>query len=187
VEGRLDEVIACRPDMVTLLIGTNDVLAHTGRWMARLLTRWKRLTEPPTPHTYRRSVEHILDRLQAETSARLGVIEIPPLGERSNNVQNRRIGEYNSMLHEIAAARDIEVLPLNSAFVAAFPPDHDPPPFRFSPQEIARIVVRSTVLKEDSNQLSKAMGLTLFTDQVHPNQRGADIIAATIAAYVGDD
>jgi lysophospholipase L1-like esterase len=75
VLARLDQVIACRPDAVTVLIGTNDVLEGIGR-------------EDALP-AYRANVTKIVQRLRDETSARIAVLSPPPFGGVLDNDHNR--------------------------------------------------------------------------------------------------
>src|SRR5580698_2989490 len=46
LHNRIDAIVACRPDVVTVLIGTNDVAAQIDARWRRGYVRQKRLTEP---------------------------------------------------------------------------------------------------------------------------------------------
>ncbi|MGV9305517.1 SGNH/GDSL hydrolase family protein [Nonomuraea sp. NPDC003727] len=60
--GRLDQVVACRPDAVAILIGTND--ARNGIPVTRFQT----------------NLEQIVSRLQSRTTARIALLSAPPAG-----------------------------------------------------------------------------------------------------------
>ncbi len=77
---RLDDVVASRPDAVTLLVGTNDVLATLGPPWEPMYRRQQHIPVTPTLAWYVENVRGIIDRLRAETGARLAILDLPPLG-----------------------------------------------------------------------------------------------------------
>ena len=78
---RLDAVIACDPDIVTLLVGTNDVAAVSFSAFPLFLLRMKGIRRAPTLEWYVENVSQVLQRLQSETRAQIAVLEIPMTGE----------------------------------------------------------------------------------------------------------
>ena len=126
---RLDGIVACRPDAVTLLVGTNDVLGTLGPSWETTYRRQQHIRRTPTLAWYRESVGAILDRLRAETDARVAVLDLPPLGEDLDSETNGRVRAYNAALLEVAAAAGVPVLPLHERLVALLPAGHRPPPF----------------------------------------------------------
>lgn len=78
VDQRLqDDVIAFDPDVVTVLVGTNDVAAHIDETWMRGCLQAQKPTQIPSPAWYPELIERILDRLQNSTDARILLIEIP--------------------------------------------------------------------------------------------------------------
>lgn len=182
VRRRLDEVIACRPDAVTLLVGTNDVNAtFDARW-ARQYRRQQRLPVPPSLEWYRENVDAILDRLQNGTSARLAVLDLPPLGEDLASAMNQRVREYNTVLREVAEGRGVPCLPLHERLTALLPPGHRPPPYEGRLGLVLRATFQHLVLRRSWDEISAANGLALLTDHIHLN----DTAAAVIADLIGD-
>src|SRR3977135_3207778 len=71
---RLDSVIELQPDVVSVLIGTTDTNATHARLAEkniRRMTRMKKLPQRPTIAWYHENLTAIIDRLAAETSARI--------------------------------------------------------------------------------------------------------------------
>ena len=95
---RLDDVVACRPDVVTVLIGTNDVNATFSQAWEDTYRKEQKLPERPTLAWYRLNVERIIDRLQAETDAQIVLLDLPMLGEDLASDMNRRVTDYNAVL-----------------------------------------------------------------------------------------
>ncbi|WP_144126617.1 SGNH/GDSL hydrolase family protein [Catellatospora sichuanensis] len=184
VRGRLDEVIACRPDAVTLLVGTNDVNAtYDARW-ARHYRRQQRLPAPPSLEWYRENVDAILDRLQNGTSARLAVLDLPPLGEDLSSTMNQQVREYNTALREIAEGRGVPCLPLHERLTTMLPPGHRPPPYEGRLGLALRTTFQHLVLRRSWNEISAANGLALLTDHIHLNDTAAAVIADLISEWL---
>ncbi|GAA1416144.1 hypothetical protein GCM10009662_65790 [Catellatospora coxensis] len=184
VRRRLDEVIACRPDAVTLLVGTNDVNAtYDARW-ARHYRRQQRLPRTPDLEWYRENVDAILDRLQNGTSARLAVLDLPPLGEDLSSTTNQRVREYNAVLRQVAEGRGVPCLPLYERLTALLPPGRRPPPYEGRLGLAIRTTFQHLVLRRSWNDISAANGLTLLTDHIHLNDTAAAVIADLIADWL---
>lgn len=101
VANRLDAVIACQPDVVTLLVGTNDVNARFNEKWEQRYRKDQGLPCSPTAEWFRENIETTLTRLSTETQARVVVLEIPPLGEDPLSRMNGLVDTYNL---ELAAA-----------------------------------------------------------------------------------
>lgn len=103
VAQRLDPVIAQRPDVVTLLVGTNDVNSQfDDAWRARYRKEQK-LPVDPTQAWYTEQVDQILRRVSSETDARVAVLTIAPLGENLDSRMNRLVDAFNA--HRRGACR----------------------------------------------------------------------------------
>ena len=181
---RLDEVIVCRPDVVTILIGTNDLAAHINDDWMRGYVKQHKPPEPLTLDYYRRMLTNIVRRLQAETTARIVLIEIPLLTEDPGNEINRLGDQYNQVVHEVADAAGLPVLPLRQAMIAGLPAGHIAPPFDGSKKLTAASVARGFLLRQSWNSISEHYGFEFLTDHIHLNDRGAGLIADEIAGYL---
>ena len=181
---RLDDIIACRPDAVTLLVGTNDVLGTLGPPWEQMYRRQQHIPVTPTLAWYLENVRGFIDRLQAETDARLAILDLPPLGEDLASEINGRVREYNEALRDVAAAVGVEVLPLHDRLVALLPEDHTPPPFEGRRDLMGSALMRRLVLRRSWNEVSAAHGLALLTDHLHLNDRAAAVVAELIEDWL---
>jgi len=77
VMQRLDEVIACQPDVVMLLIGTNDVIGTIDQRWEAMYRRRQKIPRTPTLDWCQECVDAILTRLQSDTSARIALLDLP--------------------------------------------------------------------------------------------------------------
>lgn len=184
VAQRLDEVVARKPDVVTLLVGTNDVNAqYDAKWRARY-RKQQRLPVDPTREWYGEQIDEILTRMQSQTSARIAVLDLPPLGEDLTSRMNGLVAEYNATLREVAATHGVPVLPLDERLVALLPPDAHPPPYRGDIKLVFASFLRHVILRQSWDSISRRNGLTLLTDNLHLNDRSADVVAELVGEFV---
>ena len=183
---RLDDVVACRPDAVTLLVGTNDVLATLGPEWEPMYRRQQHIPVSPTLAWYVENLRAIIDRLQAQTGARLAILDLPPLGEDLASEINGLIRDYNKALRGAAAASGVSVLPLHDRLVELLSDDNGPPPFEGRRNLMGSALVRRLVLRRSWNEVSAAHGLAILTDHLHLNDRAAAVVADLIADWLAD-
>ena len=182
---RLDEVIACRPDAVTVLVGTNDILGTLGPDWEAMYRRDQGIPSTPTLDGYLDAMRAILDRLAAETDARVAVLDLPPIGEDLGSATNDRVRTYNAALRGLAAGRaGVTVLPLHDALVGALPAGHDPRPFDGTRRLMGAALFRRAALRQPWSRISAAHGLALLTDGVHLNDRAAAMVADLIEGWL---
>ena len=184
VVQRLDDAIRCEPNVVILLIGTNDVAATysaTKAWGYRLQ---KRLDRAPTLGSYVENVSTILRRLTTETTARIAVLEIPMLGEDLQSTMNQRVDTYNEALREVAAAYGATCLPLHDQLAALVPSGHRP---RYAGKvgPILRAVANHHVRRLSWDTAGERNGLAVLTDHVHLGERGGRVVVDLVSGYLG--
>jgi acyl-CoA thioesterase-1 len=183
---RVDDIVACHPDAVTLLVGTNDVLASLGPSWEATYRRQQHIRETPTLAWYGENVRAIIDRLRAGTGARLAILDLPPLGEDLASGINERVREYNAVLRNVAAQAGVDVLPLHDGLVSLLPEGHEPPPFEGRRDLMGSAMARRLVLRRSWNEVSTAHGLAVLTDHVHLNDRAATVVSELIADWLVD-
>lgn len=181
----LDDVIACRPDVVTVMIGTNDVMASMDDgWRAS----YKKQEPPsdPTVETYRQWLGEIVRRLVSETSARVALIEIPPVGEDLDSAWNQRVDAVNQVVRDVAAEHGADVLPLNARLQELIRDSSTAQPFDGTVKEIRSSLFQRLVLRRGWDTISARAGRVVLTDNIHLNDRAAREVAALVRAFVED-
>lgn len=184
VAQRLDAIIACRPEVVTLLIDTNDVNAGFDKKFEQRYVKQQHLPVTPTLGWYRENLDIILARLSDETDARVAVIEIPILGEDLSSRMNGLVDDYNVELRAAANAHDVPCLPLNAELRAALPEGHRSPPYEGSVSLVAKAAVGHLLLRRSWDDVGRRNGLALLTDHIHLNDRTAGIVTDLISGFV---
>ena len=169
VLDRLDDVLACNPADVVILVGTNDVLTSL---TASDAEAEKSLAD------YRSVLDRVVQRLQ-EGGARVTLCSLPPLGQDLADAANARLGQFNSQIREVATARNTAYAPVHEALcqvLMATGETHGPawsPSWRPGLESL----IRHFVLGWSYDRIAERAGWTLTPDGVHLDSTGARIVA----------
>ena len=183
---RLDTIIALQPEIITILIGTNDVIASIDPLGLEVGLLIKGLPRSPDLDWYRENVQKIVERLRAETNAQIGLISIPVLGEDLESLPIKRVIAYNQVIKEIAVRERVSYIPLferQVSYISSILASKGHPfegEFRSTVELLANRVLR----KEDYESISRKEGFILLTDGVHLNERAAAMVAQEIEGFI---
>ncbi len=181
---RLDEIIACQPDVVTVLIGTNDVNATFSPEWEENYRKEQGITEKPTLAWYRSNLARIVERLKSETHARIAVLDLPMVGEDLKSAMNLKVEQYNAVIQAVTAEKGVTYLPLHQRLALLLPAHHTPPPYEGSKEVMLQAMLKHHVLRKSWDQVSVEQGLTLLTDHIHLNDRAARVIAELVGSFL---
>lgn len=183
---RIDPVVALRPDVVILQIGTNDVNASLSPELAERYRSLKKLPRTPDREFYRESLVALVRRLRQGTPARVAMLSLPLIGEDLASAENERVRSYNEVLRELAAAEGATYLPLHEAMadrVRAAGPYVSAP---FANRQIVEAMAQRYLLGRSYDQVGARYGYRLLSDGLHLNGAGAAIVADLIAQFLVD-
>ena len=107
---RLDDVLACEPARVIILIGTNDVQATLSPEVMRQVRESKHLPEVPTIHFYADCLARVVARLRA-AGVDVGLCSLPPIGQDLAAPVNQRVREANAAISRVCDASGATYLP----------------------------------------------------------------------------
>lgn len=186
---RLDNVIELQPDMVTVLIGTNDANASLTEKNTRKFMKMKKLPTRPTIEWYRVNLTAIVKRLADETAARVALLSLPVLGELIGSESVNRSALYSSVIREVAQAHHLAYLPLHERQIEHLQSTGHRPgtAFRDGRGLSAAAAIQHFVLRRPFDSISHRRGLELTTDMVHQNTAGATMIAELIEEFIVHD
>lgn len=120
VTQRLDAIVACDPDYITILIGTNDANTSLSPRTAQRAIKEMRLPQPPTREWFRENLLKVCTELSTRTHARIALLSLPPIGERLDHPAFAASADYSRIIQEVAVSRHLAYLPLHedmSAFL----------------------------------------------------------------------
>ncbi|MGY0062137.1 SGNH/GDSL hydrolase family protein [Streptomyces sp. LZ34] len=183
---RLDPVVAQRPDVVIVLIGTNDANASLSEKNLRMYTRMKKLPTRPTIDWYRQNLTTIAHRLTEETHARVALASLPALGQEPGSAPMLRAGEFSEVVRETAAACGTAYLPLHERQAGHLRAGGHTPriAFRDGRALSSRAAMQHFMLGRSFDSIARRRGLELTTDFIHQNSRGAAMIADVIEEFL---
>ncbi len=182
---RIDQVIACRPRKVVILIGTNDVQATLTPDATRGTRESKGLPEDPSIGWYAACLAEVVERLQ-QSGAVVAVCSLPPIGQDLDAPVNAVVREANAAISGVCARTGAAYLPVYENLIELLASQHATtgPAWTGSWLPGARSLVEHFVLKRSYDAIALSAGWVLSPDGVHMDSTGAGIIADTIAQWL---
>jgi lysophospholipase L1-like esterase len=183
---RLEPIIAGQPDVITILIGTNDARASLDPSRAKRMMKRKNLPRHPSADWYRENLVAVIERLRAETQAGIALLSLPVLGQDLHAPPAETTREYSRIVELAAEALELAYLPLHERQVAYLGSCGAPP---LAYREAAHPLLNGTlaqhfVLRRSLDDISRRRRLALTTDFIHQNSRGAGMIADLIERHL---
>lgn len=111
VNQRIDEIIKCDPDLVFLLIGSNDAMGSLSKDAGEFYKKFKNLPLLPALGWYEKNYDQILQKLLKSTSAKIILITIPWVGEHEDSKIISIIKEHNKVIKKLSLKYELKILP----------------------------------------------------------------------------
>ena len=177
---RLDPILQCQPDLIILLIGTNDAL---GSFDINSGLRYKKnneLPEVPSLEKYKEHLNELIKKIGIQS--KIAICTLPPIGENENSEVNKHVNLFNDYIKLIANQKNLSLLPVSNALWSDIQCRTYPLELDYNPK--ARLIMRRIfggvfhhyLLKKSWNEISREKGQWILFDQIHLNERGAEIV-----------
>lgn len=182
---RVDEVLACEPSDVMILVGTNDILATLAPDGGEKLRDGKHLPTVPSVHDYRTNLDAAVARLQV-AGCRVALASLPPLGQDLEALANHRVREFNEAVVEVALRRGATYLPVYEPIAHELMSSGaaDGPEWTGTWGPGVESLTRHFLLGQSYDEIAQMRGRVFSPDDVHLDSRGASIIADAVEAFV---
>ncbi|TAL35791.1 MAG: SGNH/GDSL hydrolase family protein [Spirochaetes bacterium] len=179
---RADEIAACAPEFVTILIGTNDVNATLLPANEARYIKDMKLPRRPDREWYRANLREVCAALKSRTKAKIALFSLPPIGEQREDTAYLRARDYSTVVRETAAEMKFAYLPLNERIdelLRARGPSKAP---FYADNELLmyKAIVRHYMLGTSWDGIADSSGFVFVTDFLHLSGRGA-LLAADLA------
>tara|TARA_B110001454_G_C12691895_1_gene422649 strand:- start:836 stop:1684 length:849 start_codon:yes stop_codon:yes gene_type:complete len=191
VHQRLEPILACKPDIITIMIGSNDVMASFDKNSGERYKNNNKLPEIPTFERFKELLPELIDRLK--TVPKIAICTLPPVGEYKDSSVNNHIKKFNEFIRLTAFDKNITLLPVSDLIWTeldnrAYPlkNDYDPNIFPL----IRRIfggIFHHYIFKKSWLSISKSKGQWILFDQIHLNERGAGVVFNLVRKYISSD
>ena len=109
----LDDIIYCKPDIIIILIGTNDAFGSIDSRGAEFYKQKWKIEESPSYFSFIQNLENIIDKLHEQTNATIGVFSIPPIGENIGSFEYKAAQNLSNGIKDVGLKKGITYLPLN--------------------------------------------------------------------------
>jgi lysophospholipase L1-like esterase len=185
---RVDRALACRPDVVTILIGANDAMAAHDEPSARHYVKLAKLPRPPDLEWFEENLRELVRHLQEKSEARIALMTLAPIGEDPRAPIAALIGKCNTVIARVAGDLDVELLPLHDRLMALLA----------QRSEVTRPLyvsgIKSTIRMLGAGVLHYLLGmswdriatrrrLALTVDLVHLNDRAGAVVADLVEEF----
>lgn len=183
---RSDEIIACDPEFVTILIGTNDANGSMTEAKGMAQVEEMNLPQMPTKEWYTENLVALCEKLIAYTDAEIALLSLPPINENLDDEAYARAMEYSMVIEEVADELDLAYLPLNETMDAYLREAGGSPTIGYEDQmKVMYIgIAKHYLLGQDYEKIANANGCSLITDTLHLSETGANIVADLIEEFV---
>jgi hypothetical protein len=135
---------------------------------------------------YRTNLENIVQILQMKTRARIALISIPPIGEDRQHIAYLRSAQYCRIILETARKMGVSYLPLHEKMDRYLMKNPHQPRVSYDdgPRRVMiKMLLSHFILGKSYDRIADENGQHLLIDILHPNGRGASMIADLIEAF----
>ena len=185
---RLDSIIACNPDYVTILIGTNDAHGALTTAQGKAQVKEMKLPQMPTEAWFQQNLTEICRKLKTSTHAHIALLSIPPIGENVKDQAFIQSDRYSAVIKEVADREGVAYLPVHETMVAYLSSHEHKAAPTYTPgnqqYDMYMGIARHFLLSASFDDISRKNGFLLETDYLHLNSAGATIVADLIEGFV---
>ena len=183
---RLKEIIECKPAIITILIGTNDVNATLSLKNKKDYIKRMKLPQDPTHEWYTKTLKEIIQRLKTKTNAQIAVLTLPTIGEDLESPFFDKTKQYSKSITDIATEMGVSSLPLHDTMMSSLESDPGKPTFSYEKGQMHTLssVFQHYFLRRSWDFIATNAGFKLHWDYLHMNTKGATMIAELIENYI---
>lgn len=184
---RVDAVLACKPDFVTVLIGTNDVNASMSPEKQAHYKKIMKLPQQADKDWYRENLKKICQKIKtASPHTRIALIALPPVGEDLGDAAYQRASEYCLIIEQVAKEENVSYLPIHEKMEAYLKNNKHKQLYTFDQCDtlMSKAMAQHYLMKKSYDEISSANGFLLVTDFLHLNSVGAGMIADEIQSFL---
>jgi lysophospholipase L1-like esterase len=178
---RIDPILRCQPDLIILLIGTNDAL---GSFDINSGLRYKKNNELPEVPTLEKYKEHLIELIEKiGIHPKIAICTLPPIGENVNSEVNKHVNKFNDYIKMTVTQKNLSLMPVSDAIWSDIQSRTYPLKLEYISKAMPLLMKRILggifhhyLFKKSWNDISRVKGQWILFDQIHINERGAEIV-----------
>ena len=180
VHQRLELILKCNPDIIILMIGSNDAMASFNSKSGKRYKRNNNLPNIPSFQSYQKLLAELLDQLSNVNKVFL--CTLPPIGEYQNSQINQHINQFNDFIRQVAQEKSLSLLSVSENLwsdlaLREFPLIND-----YNPNSIPLLrriyggVMHHYIFKQPWDKIARSKRQWLLFDQINLGERAANIV-----------
>ena len=185
---RLEPILECKPDVIILMIGTNDALGSFDVNSGLRYKRNNKLPEVPTLDKYKEYLPKIIERLSV--SSKVAICTLPPIGENKESKVNQHVNQFNDFIKIVAKQKNIHLLQVSDSLWSDIDSRTYPSEIDYNPKSIPLLrrifggIFHHYLFKKSWNDIAESKGQWILFDQIHLNERGANIVFNLVKSFI---
>jgi lysophospholipase L1-like esterase len=174
------DVIGHQPDVVTIMVGLNDLTTVFGLRSSKLFYRTlKNLQVEVTPAHFIGGYRRLIRLLRERTSAQVVLCTLTTIGERPDDPLLHLVDAYSHFVRALADQERLPLIDVRAAFQAAVAADpRDGPPYRIWTPPLDWLAIG--LGRQTYATLAARRGYRLLCDGAHLAEPGAELVAETM-------
>lgn len=184
---RVDEIVMCRPDYITILIGTNDAHGMISKKIRKKQKREMKIPRDPDEQWFEENLRRICDILKEKTSAKIALLSIPPIGEELESIPVKTTERYATIIRNVAKEKGAEYLPLHEKLVSCIRQANTNPKVHFKDGDQRAMyiaIAKCFLLGKSFEKIARENGFAALTDLLHLDERGAKAVQELIEEFL---
>jgi len=181
---RIDEVVACKPSHVVVLVGTNDLKGELSAAEGMTYKVCNDLEQPPTLAAFEQDILQIRDRLLS-CGAKVALVSPPVLGEDGLCAANLRAAAYAAVVRHAAEEANCSYLPLFERTSAKVPNTGGTSYNSLqSFMWLCSLVADIHLLRRDLADVMRERELSVTVDLVHLGPEASEQLATMVEDFI---
>ena len=180
--GKIDNVAKTKPAEIFIMIGSNDCIASlSDEEYERYNSTWN-LPVRPTKEWFAANLENLIEQLKTRTSARITLISIPPISEKTDSLPFKKSIEYSHYIKDMALKKKVGYIGFNEALVDEIIKHgkRNVEGFNSDRRAMFSAIALHYLLMQSWDKISDNCGMQYLTDNVHLNSRSGHILKTKI-------
>ncbi|WP_416694367.1 SGNH/GDSL hydrolase family protein [Candidatus Pseudothioglobus sp. Uisw_050_01] len=188
VNNRIQSIINCSPDIIILMIGSNDAMASFNKKSGERYKSSNKLPEIPTFESYQKLLPKLLDKLDG--TSKIALCTLPPIGENKDSAINEHVRKFNDFIELTAKNKNINLIPVSNLLWNELSKRTYPVKSDYDPSSIPIIrriyggMMHHYIFKKSWDEVAKSKGQWLLFDHIHLGERAAKILFNATKKYI---